>query len=73
MCSVIQKDIQDLSSSSVGSVTLCGCGTVSLHVGGISVRMEVNVFAETVAMCQQALNLLPVQSVRRVASTETLH
>jgi hypothetical protein len=64
MCDV-NHEIQGLSSSSVGSVTLCDCGTVSLHVGGVSVRMEMNVFAEMVA--------LPVQPAPRREVTQTLH
>jgi hypothetical protein len=72
MCDV-NHEIQGLSSSNVGSVTLCDCGTVSLHVGGVSVRMEMNVFAEMVAMCQHALQALPVQPAPRREVTQTLH
>jgi hypothetical protein len=72
MCNV-NHDIQGLASSNVGSVTLCGCGTVSLHVGGISVRMEMSVFAETVAMCQHAMRSLPVPAVSLLEAPETLH
>ena len=72
MCNV-NHEIQGLASSNVGSVTLCDCGTVSLHVGGISVRMEMAVFAETVAMCQHALRSLPIQPTPQPGIPETLH
>jgi len=74
MCSFFQKDIQTLASTDgLGSVTLCGCGTVSLHVGGISVRMEMAVFAETVSMCQNALRTLPPRALLQTETTKTLH
>jgi hypothetical protein len=50
------------TSSGLGSITLCACGTVSLHIGGISVRMELTAFAQTAEMCRVALAALEVQA-----------
>jgi hypothetical protein len=37
----------------LGSITLCACGTISLHVGGVSVRMAASAFAQPEQMCAQ--------------------
>ena len=74
MCQINQNQLQTLATlDGLGSVTLCGCGTISLHVGGVSVRMERSVLAETVAMCQDALRALPLRSVLQPEPTTTLH
>jgi hypothetical protein len=39
----------------LGSITLCSCGTVSLHVGGISVRMEMSAYMQVAKMCHLAM------------------
>lgn len=60
--------------SGFGSVTRCACGTVSLHVGGVSIRMEQMAFLQTADMCREALLALAQQMVLPPAgSTATLH
>ena len=41
--------------ASLGSITLCPCGTVSLNVGGVSVRMELSAFVQAARMCHTAV------------------
>jgi hypothetical protein len=62
MCDQETKHQTLASASGLGSVTLCACGTVTLHVGGISVRMEPTAFAQTAEMCRTALAALEVQA-----------
>jgi len=50
----------------LGSITLCPCGTVSLHVGGISVRMELSAYMQVAKMCHIAMLSLDNQ-VRTMA------
>lgn len=54
----------------LGSVTLCGCGTVSLHLGGVSLRMDPATFAQAVEMCRQAVDSVELQ-VRSLESVAT--
>ena len=46
----------------LGSITLCPCGTISLNVGGISVRMELTAFIQTEEMCREAMAALKLQA-----------
>ncbi|MEI9978825.1 MAG: hypothetical protein WDN23_07425 [Edaphobacter sp.] len=46
----------------LGSVTLCPCGTVSLHVGGVSVRLETAAFVQTAEMCREAIEALKLHA-----------
>jgi hypothetical protein len=54
----------------LGSVTLCGCGTVSLHLGGVSIRMDADTFGQAVAMCREAVATAELQ-VRSMESVAT--
>lgn len=54
----------------LGSITLCSCGTVSLHVGGISVRMELSAYMQVAKMCHLAMLSLNSQ-VQSMAETAT--
>ena len=64
MCDQSQSEIQPLSKQEgLGSITLCSCGTVSLHLGGVSMRMELSTFVQTVEMCQQAMKTLEMQAL----------
>jgi hypothetical protein len=47
----------------LGSITLCPCGTVSINVGGVSVRLEPSAFAQTAEMCRIALAALKVEAL----------
>jgi hypothetical protein len=46
----------------LGCITLCSCGTVSLSVGGVSVRMELTAFVQTAEMCRTAMEALKLQA-----------
>ncbi len=46
----------------LGSITLCPCGTISLHVGGVSIRMAPSAFAQTEQMCRIAMASLELQA-----------
>ncbi len=46
----------------LGSVTVCGCGTLSLHLGGVSVRMDAETFAQAVGMCREAMVAVEMQA-----------
>jgi hypothetical protein len=54
----------------LGSITLCPCGTVSLHVGGVSVRMELAAFMQAAKMCHLAMLSLDPQ-IRAMAPATT--
>ena len=41
-----------------GRVTLCGCGVVSLHLGGTSLRMDVATLAELERLLRSAVGEL---------------
>jgi hypothetical protein len=63
------REIETLATcTGLGSITLCSCGTVSLHVGGISVRLELTAFMQTAKMCHLAMLELDSQ-VRAMAQT----
>jgi hypothetical protein len=59
MCQQIsdeQPNTETLATcAGLGSITLCPCGTVSLHVGGVSVRMEMGAFMQAAKMCHLAM------------------
>ena len=54
----------------LGSITLCPCGTVSLNVGGVSVRMELSAFVQAARMCHTAVVALD-REVRALGSAVT--
>jgi hypothetical protein len=51
------------SSEGLGSVALCGCGTVSLHVQAMSLRMDLKAFQLAAAMIQRALVAMEQRSL----------
>jgi hypothetical protein len=54
---------QTLSSSvGLGSISVCGCGTLSLHVGGVSIRMDLTAFVQTAEMFRIAVAHLEAQA-----------
>jgi hypothetical protein len=61
------------TTDSLGSVTLCDCGTVSLHLGGVSVRLELADFAQAAAMCQAAMHSIRQTPSLQSELTATLH
>jgi hypothetical protein len=50
------------SSAGLGSISVCGCGTLSLHVGGVSVRMDLTAFVQTAEMFRIAIAHLENQA-----------
>jgi hypothetical protein len=55
------------TSSGLGSITVCGCGTISVHVGGVSVRMELSAFVQTAEMFRMAIAQLETRSLQSTA------
>ncbi len=49
--------------ASLGSVTMCACGTIHLSVGVVTLRMAPEVFGQMVRMCQHAAQQLLLQAV----------
>jgi len=45
-------------SEGLGSVTVCDCGTISLHVGGVTLRLEPTAFIQLDTMVQDAIETL---------------
>ena len=60
------------SSAGLGSISACGCGTLSLHVGGVSVRMDLTAFVQTAEMFRIAVAHLEAQARNLQASTTKL-
>jgi hypothetical protein len=50
------------SSAGLGSISVCGCGTLSLHVGGVSIRMDLTAFVQTAEMFRIAVAHLEAQA-----------
>jgi hypothetical protein len=50
------------SSAGLGSISACGCGTLSLHVGGVSIRMDLTAFVQTAEMFRIAVAHLEAQA-----------
>jgi hypothetical protein len=57
------------SSAGLGSISVCGCGTLSLHVGGVSVRMDLKAFVQTAEMFRIAIAHLEDQARNLQPST----
>ena len=47
----------------LGSVSICGCGTVSLHVGGVTLRLEATAFIQLDTMIQDAIETLRTRAL----------
>ena len=67
MCDQRQGYEMLAESDGLGSVALCGCGTVSLHVQAMSLRMDLKAFAQATAMMQSALAALEQKAVALAA------
>ncbi len=50
-------------SEGLGSVTVCGCGTISLHVGGVTLRLEPTAFIQLDTMVQDAIETLRTRAL----------
>lgn len=58
----------------VGSVSICGCGTIHLSLGAVSLRLSPEVFAEAVQMMRTASQTLLQQGAKlEAAGSEMVH
>jgi hypothetical protein len=62
MCDENNEQQTLASAPGLGSITLCPCGTITLHLGGVSVRLDPHAFAQTAGMCRDALEALTSQA-----------
>jgi len=62
MCSEDTHSQNLATVTGLGSITLCPCGTVTLHIGGVSIRLEPSAFAQTTEMCRLATDALKIQA-----------
>lgn len=70
MCDQQSKNETLATCPGLGSITICPCGTVSLHVGGVSVRMEMSAYMQMARMCHIAMLSLDNQ-FRAMTQTAT--
>ena len=52
----------------LGSITMCGCGVVTLHLGGVSLRMEVSGFSQLETMMREASQELHARALSLASS-----
>jgi hypothetical protein len=57
----------------VGNVALCGCGTIHVSIGAVSLRLAPEVFGEAAAMMRQALQNLLLQGQAMERANELVH
>lgn len=48
---------------SLGSVSLCACGTVHVSVGAVTLRMAPEAFGQMIRMCQGAADRMLLETV----------
>lgn len=53
------------SSEGLGSITMCGCGTLSLNVQAMSLRLDAESFAKLLMMCSDAMYVLEALAKRK--------
>jgi len=49
-------------SEGLGSITFCKCGTLSINIQAMSVRLDVAAFVQLMTMCEQAVAVLQQMS-----------
>ena len=52
----------------LGSVTMCGCGTISLNVQTTSIRLDLQAFAQLLLLCSDAMDVL--EAMARLSASE---
>jgi hypothetical protein len=62
MCDRASEIMTLAQTEGLGSVTRCSCGTISLHLGGVTLRMEQVTFQQATEMCQDAVQALALQA-----------
>ncbi len=51
-----------LAERSLGTVSLCGCGTVHVGIGSVTMRLSPEAFCELVVLCRSAADQLLLQA-----------
>ena len=59
------------SAEGLGDVTMCGCGTLSLNIQAMSLRLDMKAFAQLLILCSEAMDALETIA-RRTANDENL-
>lgn len=59
--------------ASVGSISLCDCGTIHVAMGSVTVRLSPEVFCELVVMCRSAADMLMRQATAMERPVERVH
>ncbi|WP_263410447.1 hypothetical protein [Terriglobus tenax] len=74
-CSASEERLMLAELEGLGGVSLCGCGTVHLSVGSVTVRLAPEAFLQAVKMCQQAAQQLTVETMMRTmgVSSSVMH
>ena len=53
---------------SLGSVSLCACGTVHVSVGAVTLRMAPEAFGQMIRMCQGAADRMLLETAAPLAA-----
>ena len=56
----------------LGSVSVCSCGTMHLAIGGVTLRLAPEAFGEMLRMCQEATEALILQAEMTPAGTSRM-
>lgn len=64
-CSTSEERMMLAELDGLGGVSLCGCGTVHLTVGAVTVRLAPEAFLQAVRMCEKAAGQLTVENMMR--------
>jgi hypothetical protein len=62
MCTEDDQHQVIATSAGLGSITVCSCGTLTVHVGGVSIRLELSAFVQTAEMFRIAVAQLEAQA-----------
>ncbi|MBE7181046.1 MAG: hypothetical protein INR71_07535 [Terriglobus roseus] len=60
-------------NSHVGNVAVCGCGTIHVSLGAVSLRLSPEVFGEAVAMMRMAMQNLLRHGAEAEMANEIVH
>lgn len=59
------------TAEGLGNVTMCDCGTLSLNIQAMSLRLDLKAFAQLLLLCSEAMDVLEAIA-RRTANDEAL-
>ncbi len=54
---------------SLGSVSLCACGTLHVSVGAVTLRLAPEAFGQMIRMCQNAADRMLLDAATPIAGT----